>query len=104
MHIIPRSRNNMDKKGGNVKTILVVSLLATTTFLLVILLDFLMSFSLSNLLWKQLKPFKVTEMTETVILGLLGLYFAVKALVGFLKKKQNQRSSQRQNKNENSPS
>jgi ABC-type transport system involved in cytochrome bd biosynthesis fused ATPase/permease subunit len=103
MHIILISRNNMDKKGGNMKTILVFSLLAISTFLLVIIMDFLMNFSLSNLLWKQLKPFKVTEMTETVILGLFALYFVTKAIVGFLKKKQNQQSSQ-QTKNENSPS
>jgi hypothetical protein len=79
------------------KTILVISLLTSITLLLIILMDLGLKFPLNGLLWKELKPFRVTEATHYVILGIFVSYFVLKSGVKYFQKK-------KQKINENSPS
>ncbi|MED4205112.1 hypothetical protein [Neobacillus mesonae] len=70
------------------KTIFVMLLLSSSMFTLIIFLDLALGFSPHGIIGKQLKAFRVTEQTELVILMLFALYFVIKGISGFIKKKQ----------------
>ncbi|MGJ7909790.1 hypothetical protein [Neobacillus sp. LXY-1] len=70
------------------KTILIIGLLTASLLVLIISIDYVMYGNLLEVLHKEYKPFKVTEETELITLILFALYFIVKAVVGFFKKKQ----------------
>ncbi|WP_262303657.1 hypothetical protein [Neobacillus niacini] len=80
-----------------VKTILVFFILTSATLSLIILMDLALRFPLSDLLWKELKPFKVTEVTNYVILGVVISYYVIKSVIKFVQR-------MRKKANENSPS
>lgn len=79
------------------KTILVFFILTSATLSLIILMDLALRFPLSDLLWKELKPFKVTEVTNYVILGVVISYYVIKSVIKFVQR-------MRKKANENSPS
>ncbi|AZU61817.1 hypothetical protein [Neobacillus mesonae] len=70
------------------KTIFVMLLLSISMFTLIIFLDLALGFSPHGIIRKQLRSFRVTEQTELVILILFALYFVIKGISGFIKKKQ----------------
>ncbi|MCM3566970.1 hypothetical protein [Neobacillus mesonae] len=76
------------------KTLIVMSLLTISMVILSILLDLALGYRLNGILVKQLKGFRVTELTEIVILLLFAIYFVIKAIVGFVKKKQQKQNAQ----------
>ncbi|WP_172799189.1 hypothetical protein [Bacillus sp. FJAT-29814] len=79
------------------KTVLVYFLLTLATLSLIILMDLVLHFPLSDIMSKELKPFKVTEVTNYVILGVFGSYFVLKSGIKYVQKI-------RKKTNENSPS
>ncbi len=74
------------------KTIFVMLLLSALMVLLVILMDVAMGVGLSGIFAKEMEPFKVTGHTDIVILSIFAVYFVIKAVVGFIKKKQQNNS------------
>ncbi|MBL4952902.1 hypothetical protein RCG24_06870 [Neobacillus sp. OS1-32] len=71
-----------------VKNFLVLSLLASSMFVLIILLDLALGYSPRVIVQKQLQPFKVNEITAIVILSIFAVVYLVKTVVQFVKKKQ----------------
>ena len=71
-----------------VKIFLVLSLLASSMFVLIILLDLALGYSPAVIVQKQLQPFKVNEITAIVILSIFAVVYLVKTVVQFVKKKQ----------------
>lgn len=77
-----------------VKRILVLSLIAASMVILVILLDLAMHINLNNILSEEMKPFRVTEQTTIVILLIFLIYFVAKAGIRFIKKRQQEKTTQ----------
>ncbi|GHH96843.1 hypothetical protein [Neobacillus kokaensis] len=67
------------------KTIVVMFLLSLSMIILVTLLDFAMGFGRTEIISKQIKPFRVSEKTDITIMVLFALYFVIKVIVGFVK-------------------
>jgi hypothetical protein len=76
------------------KAIMVVFILAGGMLGLIILLDFLMGTEPNSLLMKALDPFRVMEPAEYVIVFLFILFFCLRLLQSFLKKKKKQSNSE----------
>jgi hypothetical protein len=76
------------------KVIMVVFILAGGLLGLIILLDFLMGTKPNLLIGKALDPFRVMEPAEYVIILLFGLFFCIRLLQSFLKKKKKQPESE----------
>ncbi|MEH7417550.1 hypothetical protein V7266_19985, partial [Neobacillus drentensis] len=69
------------------KSLMIVCLLAGGMLGLIILLDFIMGTPPNLLIWKAINPFRVMEPAEYVIVFLFALFFCIRLLRSFLKKK-----------------
>jgi len=76
-----------------VKVFFVMVLLSVAMFMFIVSLDLIMHFPLSGIIEKELDPFRVTEGIEMIFFSIFALYFAIKAIYEFVKKKQNSNSS-----------
>jgi hypothetical protein len=76
------------------KAIMVVFILAGGMLSLIILIDFIMGTEPKLLIWKALNPFRVMEPAEYVIVFLFALFFCIRLVRSFLKKKKKQSESQ----------
>lgn len=78
---------------NGLKAIFVVFTITGGLLSLIILIDLIMGTSPSRVLWKALNPFRVMEPAEYVIVLLFSLFFCLRLLQAFLKKRR-QRDSQ----------
>lgn len=75
--------------------ILLASVLITLTLvMLIISIDMIMGTKFSGIVTKELNPFRVMEPAENIIILLFILYFFIKSVVNFFKKRnENTKSS-----------
>ena len=76
------------------KAILVVCILAGGMLGLIILLDFIMGTAPDMLITKALNPFRVMESAEYVIVLIFALFFGIRLLRSYLKKRKAENGSQ----------
>ena len=76
------------------KIFFVTVLITLTLAMLIISIDMVMGTKLSGIVTKELNPFRVMEPAENIIILLFILYFSIKSVVNFFKKRnENTKSS-----------